>query len=349
MSYNRGEYFDAMRDIQPMRMVTYPALDPQRLDSLRQASTMEIVNCETLEEAVAAIVNADAFFGKIVPEILSAAAQLRWVQSPTASLEHYLFPELIEHPCELTNMRGLFSDVIADQVLGYILCFARNIHLYVRNQTQHKWAPEGSEQERVSFTTGPAYVSGIDEAHPFLADQTVGVVGLGAIGSEIARRAKAFGMTVVGVDRNGERNSDIVDRLWAPEQLNELLAVSHYVVIAAPHTPETEGWFDEKRFTAMRADSYLINIGRGAIVQLNALVHALRERQIRGAALDVYEIEPLPEDHPLWDFPNVILTPHVAGYSPKIAERHLSVLLQNAQRFAAGQPLLNVVNKRLWH
>lgn len=332
-----------------MRMVTYPALDPPRFEALMAASSIEIVNCSSEEEAVAAIVEAEAFFGKLTPEILAAAGKLEWVQSPTASLEHYLFPELIEHSCTLTNMRGLFSDVIADQVMGYVLCFARNLHLYVRNQVERKWAPEGSEQERVSFTTGPAFVSAIDRAHPFLADQTIGIIGLGAIGSEVARRARAFGMRVVGVDRETEKNRETVDELWEPAELDELLGKSHYVVIAAPHTPETEGLFDNKRFASMREDGYLINIGRGAIVSLDALVAALEQERIRGAALDVYEVEPLPRDHVLWSFPNVILTPHVAGYSPKIAERHLAVLLENTRRFAADQPLQNVVNKRLWH
>jgi phosphoglycerate dehydrogenase-like enzyme len=331
-----------------MRMVTYPQLDEPRLAQLAGIESVEVANCGTEAEAIEALATAECFFGKITPAMLAAANKIRWIQSPTASLEHYLFPELIAHPCTLTNMRGLFSDVIADQVMGYILCFARNLHLYVRNQTIRRWAPEGSEAERVNFTTGPAFVSGIDRAHSFLADQTVGVVGLGAIGSEVARRARAFGMRVVGVDRDTQANREVVEQLWRPEDLNDLLAVCHYVVIAAPHTPETEGLFDADRFAAMRSDAYLINIGRGAIVSLDALVAALAQQQIRGAALDVYEIEPLPEDHPLWDFPNVILTPHVAGYSPKIAERHLELLLENTRRFASGQPLLNVVNKELW-
>src|SRR5262249_33251719 len=132
--------------------------------------------------------------------VLSAAGRLRWVQSFTASLEHYLFPALVEHPCVLTNMRGLFSDVIADQVMGYVLCFARNLHTYIRNQLDHRWAPVGGEAARVNFAAGPGVVNPIDLAHGHLADQTMGVVGLGAIGAEVARRAKAFGMRVVAVD-----------------------------------------------------------------------------------------------------------------------------------------------------
>lgn len=331
-----------------MRMVTYPALDAERLTALCEAAAIGVVNCATEEEAVAAIDTAQSFFGKMTPAILAASEQLQWVQSPTASLEHYLFPELIKHPCTLTNMQGLFSDVIADQVMGYVICFARNLHTYIRNQTSRRWAPQGGEQERVNFSLGPGHISAIDLAHPNLSDQTLGVIGLGAIGSEIARRARAFGMRVVGVDRD-EKNRACVDELWRPTDLNMLLSTSHYVVIAAPHTPETEGLFDGKRFAAMRDDAYLINIGRGAIVRLDALVEALDSEQIRGAALDVYEVEPLPEDHPLWAFPNVILTPHVAGYSPRIAERHLTVLVENTRRFVAGESLQNVVDKNLWY
>jgi phosphoglycerate dehydrogenase-like enzyme len=270
------------------------------------------------------------------------------VQSFTASLEHYLFPALVEHPCVLTNMRGLFSDVIADQVMGYVVCFARNLHTYVRNQLERKWAPVGGEAARVSFAAGPGEVNPIDRAHRHLADQTLGVVGLGAIGAEVARRAAAFGMRVVAVDPRRTDRPPEVEWLRAPAELSALLAESDYVVIAAPHTPATAQMFGLDQFRQMRRSAYLINVGRGAIVSLTALTAALREGQIAGAALDVYEVEPLPSEHSLWAFPNVILTPHVAGYSPRIAERHLAVLEENVRRFAAGEALLNVVDKRAW-
>ena len=131
---------------------------------------MRVVNAATEAEATAAIADADAFFGKITPPMLAAGRRLRWVQTPTASLEHYVFPTLVAHPCTLTNMRGLFSDNIADQVMGYIICFARNLHRYIRNQTSAKWAPVGGEAERVGFATGPAQVTAIDRAHQHLAD-----------------------------------------------------------------------------------------------------------------------------------------------------------------------------------
>jgi phosphoglycerate dehydrogenase-like enzyme len=327
-----------------MKMVIFPAVEPARWEAIRAAagSTMQVVNAQTSGEAMAAIAGADAFFGKMTPELLGAATRLRWIQTPTASLEHYLFPALVEHPLTLTNMRGLFSDVIADHVMGYVLCFARNLHTYVRRQLEQRYEPVGGEEARSNFVSGPGVVSTIDLAHPHLADQTMGIVGLGAIGSEIARRAQAFGMRTIAVD-------PVSQSAWPMERLPELLAESDYVAIAAPHTPKTEGLFGAAQFARMKPSAYLINIGRGAIVQLDALVEALRAKQIAGAGLDVFEIEPLPAGHPLWQFPNVIITPHIAGTSPRIAERHLGVVVENVRRFAAGEPLTNVANKREWY
>ena len=160
----------------------------------------------------------------------------------------------------------------------------------------------------------------------------------------------AFGITVRGVDRFPDRINPPagVKAVEPVDRLPALLAASDFVVIAAPHTPETRGLFDAKTLAYLRPSSFLINIGRGAIVVLDDLVAALRAGKLAGAALDVYEVEPLPSDHPLWDFPNVILTPHTAGYSPVIAARHLVALVENVRRFAHGETLLNVVDKHLW-
>lgn len=332
-----------------MKLLIYPPIESGRLNQvLTAAGGMSVVNAANEAEAVQAIADADAFFGKITPAMLAAAKRLRWIQSPTASLEHYVFPELVAHPCQLTNMRGLFSDVIADQVFGYIICFARNLHRYIRNQLAARWEPVGGETERVSFAMGPGMVSGIDRAHMHLGDATLGIVGLGSIGGEIARRGLAFGMKVMAVDPVQTQAPPGVASLWKPERLPELLATSDFVVIAAPHTPQTEKLFRRPQFQQMKRSGYLINIGRGAIVDLNDLTESLRTGEIAGAALDVYEKEPLPAEHPLWKFENVILTPHVAGYSPRIAERHLGVLLENIRRFVRGEPLQNVVNKAMW-
>jgi len=332
-----------------MTLVIHPPIEEARLEKIRAAAgAMQVVNAGTTADAEREIAGADAFFGKLTPAMLAAARGLRWVQSPTASLEHYLFPALIEHPCQLTNMRGLFSDVIADQVFGYILCFARNLHVYLRQQAASRWQAAGGEDERASFAVGPGEISGIDRAHLHLSDETLGIVGLGSIGAEIARRGLAFGMRVLAVDPVRTEAPDAAVTLWGLERLPDLLAESRFVVIAAPHTPRTEKMFRREQFRGMRRDAYLINIGRGVIVDLGDLTESLRAGDLAGAALDVFEIEPLPPDHPLWGMGNVIITPHIAGYSPRIAGRHLEVVLDNVTRFTRGEPLRNVVNKREW-
>jgi phosphoglycerate dehydrogenase-like enzyme len=332
-----------------MKLLIHPPVETLRLERIRAAAgTMTVVNAADEGEAIRRIADADAFFGKLTPRLLAAARNLRWVQAPTASLEHYLFPELIAHPCVLTNMRGLFSDVIADQVLGYILCFARNLHRYVLQQARGHWGPIGGEAERVPFATGPGVVNAIDRAHTHLADAVLGIIGLGGIGTETARRGLAFGMHVLAVDPVQTTAPEGVV-LSRPERLTDLLSASDYVVVAAPHTPRTVKLFRRAQFQQMKQTAYFINVGRGALVDLGDLTAALDAGEIAGAALDVFESEPLPADHPLWRMGDrVILTPHVAGYSPRIAERHLGVLLDNVGRFVRAEPLRNQVDKAEW-
>ena len=327
-----------------MKIVIHPPVDDARLAAIREAAgSVRVVNAPDEGAALAEIPDADAFLGKITPGLLAAARTLRWVQSFTASLEHYVFPELVRHPCTLTNMRGLFSDVIADHVFGYILCFARNLHLYLRQQMEARWAPVGGGMEAQPFMTGPSTVTPVDRAHVHLSDATLGIVGMGGIGSEVARRGRAFGMRVLGVD---PRPCD--ESAWPLDRLDELLAASDYVVICAPHTPDTAGMFHRGRLRKMKRTAVLVNIGRGAILPLADLTAALEAGEIRGAALDVFEVEPLPPDHPLWKREDVILTPHVAAASVRIAERHLATLLDNVRRFVRSEPLLNVVDKAKW-
>jgi phosphoglycerate dehydrogenase-like enzyme len=333
-----------------LKLLIHPAIEAERLSAVRAvAPGLEVVNAAEAAQARDAIGDANAFFGKLTPDLLAAARRLRWVQSPTASLEHYLFPALVEHPCLLTNMRGLFSDVIADHVFGFVLMFARNFQHYLLHQLAHHWEPMGGEAARVGFATGPGMVTDLDRAHLHLADATLGVVGLGAIGSEVARRARAFGMRVVAVDPRRTDRPEEVAELWKPDRLDRLLGTSDFVVIAAPHTPRTEKLFRREQFRRMKPTAYFINVGRGAIVDLADLVEALRTDEIAGAGLDVFETEPLPAEHPLWDMADrVLITPHVAGCSPRIAERHLAQLVENVRRFAAGEPLQNVVDKAEW-
>ena len=258
-----------------MKMLIFPAVESERLRKIVEAARpMSVVNAAGEEAAVREIAEADAFFGKLTPPLLAAAGRLRWVQSPTASLEHYMFPALVDHPCQLTNMRGLYADVIADHVFGYILCFARNFPRYLRQQLQSHWEAAGGEAGRSGFVLGPSRVSAIDRAHRHLPDATLGIVGLGSIGSEIARRALAFGMRVLAVDPRQRQAPEGVEALWKPDRLPDLLSASDFVVVAAPHTPETEKLFRRPLFQQMKPEAYFINIGRGMIVDLADLTEA---------------------------------------------------------------------------
>jgi phosphoglycerate dehydrogenase-like enzyme len=333
-----------------MKFLIFPAIDETRLSRVCEtARTMIVINASTLEQALIEIEDADAFFGKLTPLLLARAKQLRWVQSPTASLEHYLFPELVEHPCVLSNMRGLFSDVVADHAMSFVLCFARHLHTYFRKQQEGDWSPVGDTRYVAEFVNSPGTVLPMDRAHQHLSDCKLGVVGVGHIGSEILRRASAFGMTLIGVDPHTREVPGVLDDVWPLDRLPELLHESDYVVIAAPQTPETTKLFRRANLKRMKPTGILINVGRGAIVDLADLTEALRAGEIGGAALDVCDPEPLPRDHPLWRMPNVIITPHVAAASPHIAERHLETLIENIRCFLRGEPTTTQVNKRLWY
>ncbi len=331
-----------------MKLLLYPSVSDERLAKIRAAAApMEVVQAADEKQAVAQIADADALFGYLTPAMLRAAKKLRWAQSPTASMEKYLYPELVASPVVVTNMRGIFSDVIADHVFGFILCFAKNFHTYIRQQTQGVWRMLGRPANELPGYGGPGEVHPSDREAITLGDCTLGVIGLGGIGSETGRRGLAFGMRVLAIDPVATSAPPGVT-LWRPERLDDLLRESDFVVIAAPHTPQTEKLINRERLKKMKRTAYLINVGRGVIVDLADLTAVLQAGEIAGAGLDVFEVEPLPPSHPLWQMPNVIITPHCAAASLRVPERHLETLLDNLRRFAKGQPLRNIVDKTHW-
>lgn len=331
-----------------MKLVLYPTVAEIRLAKIREAAApMSVTQAADEATAVREIADADALFGYLTPPMLRAATKLRWVQAPTASMEKFLYPELAASPVVVTNMRGIFSDVIADHVFGFILCFAKNFHIYIRQQMRGIWHMLGRAPGELPGYGGPGEVHPSDEAAITLADCTLGVVGLGGIGAETARRGLAFGMRVLAVDPRASTAPEGVT-FHRPDKLDDVLGQSDFVVIGAPHTPDTYKLFNRVRIRKMKKTAYLINVGRGVIVDLADLTAALEAKEIAGAGLDVFEIEPLPAGHPLWNMDNVIITPHTAAASPRVAERHLKTLLDNLRRFVAGQPLLNVVDKAQW-
>ncbi len=331
-----------------MKLLLYPPVSAWRLERIQAAAApMTVVQADNEAQAVAEIADADALFGNLTPAMLQAARKLRWAQAPTASMEKYLYPELVASPVIVTNMRGIFSDVIADHVFGFILCFAKNIHLYIRQQMRGVWHILGRQPGDLPEYGGPGEVHPSDEAAMTLADCTLAVIGLGGIGAETAGRGLAFGMRVLGVDPVA-KEAPPGAALYRPDQLDEVLGQSDFVVIAAPHTPATYKLFNRRRIQRMKKTAFLINVGRGVIVDLADLTAALEAGEIAGAGLDVFETEPLPPGHPLWQMDNVILTPHTAAASPRVPQRHLEILLDNLRRFGAGQPLRNVVDKTKW-
>ena len=276
---------------------------------------------------------ADGAYGTLDPELLSRAGKLRWLQAPLAAPPAGFFcPELVAHPVQVTNYRGLYNDHVATHAVAMLLSLARNLPLYILQQTTGEWVRHLDDQ---------------DILH--LPESTVLVIGVGGIGAEISRMVAAFGARVIGIDPRRTDCPEGMQEMHKPVELDRVLPQADAVVLTLPHTPESEAMFDSKRLALMKSTALLINIGRGATVRLDAVTDALRSNRLRGVGLDVFEQEPLPPEHPLWKEERAILTPHVAVVGPYIPERRLALLCENARRFASGRDLINLVDKSLWY
>ncbi|MGI9149491.1 MAG: D-2-hydroxyacid dehydrogenase [Chloroflexota bacterium] len=294
---------------------------------------LQVVAPETLVEAGRELENADAAFGWIPPDLLPLASRLRWLQNPDAGPRPgYFYPALIDHPVVICNPRGIYSDHISQHIMMFLLALARGLPYYVEAQRQQRWQPRARPRPALD-----------------LAQATVLIHGVGGIGQETARLCAAFGMRVIGIDPRWEHAAPAAER-YGPDALDSLLPVADVVVTTTPHTPETEGLWNAERFRLMKASAFFINIGRGRTTRLEDLTTALERGDIAGCGLDVFETEPLPADHRLWSLPNVLLTPHVAVLDAEnLPERRYQILVENARRFVAGQPLHNVVDKAAWY
>jgi phosphoglycerate dehydrogenase-like enzyme len=252
------------------------------------------------------------------------ADSLRWVHVAGAGVDAVLFPELVESDVTLTNSRGVFDRPIAEYVLGLMLMFAKDFRRTFELQQRHEWVHRETET-----------LSGV----------RLLVVGAGPIGRDIAQLARCFGMETVAVARTARAEDEDFGRVVAAEDLDEALGWADYVVIAAPLTARTEGMFAASQFRCMKPSARLINVGRGPIVDQPALVEALRTEEISGAALDVFQEEPLPEDHPFWDMPGVFVSPHMSGDFVGWLEALGELFVENFRRWQKGEELLNVVDK----
>lgn len=283
------------------------------------------------EDAERALRTADAAYGVLPVELLAATTRLRWLQAQQAGPPPgFYYPELVAHPVVVTNMRDTYTDHVATHTLALVLALCRGLPQYVRDQQAASWSPDWDPEAIVS-----------------LSEATALIVGVGALGTEIGRLLHAFGVVVTGIDTRPGDHPGFAEVLPA-DALDEQLPAADLVILTVPHTPDTEGMIDARRLKLLKPSAYFVNVGRGPTVQLDALDAALAAGQLRGAALDVFETEPLPADHPLWRRSEVLITPHVAGVGPHEAERRFAVLLENARRFVAGDPLINVVDKSKW-
>ena len=321
----------ASRDLPGWRApkkVVVPGSDPSRLAFLREAVPgVEIVGAATEDEAVAAAPGADVVIGFCSEKVVAAATDLRWIQVMSAGVERCVsIPAVRERNLLVTNMQRVTGPVIAEHVIGMVLALNRGFPAYLAKQPSGEWDPEAAPGLRV------------------LKGKTMLVVGLGGIGTEVARRAHALGMRVVATRASGKTGPDFVSYVGLPDELLKLAAEADVVVNALPLTPATTNLFDAKFFAAAKAGGTFVNVGRGKSVATDALVAALREGKLAGAGLDVTEPEPLPKDHPLWRLPNVIVTPHVAAQSDLGRETQWRIARENLRRYVAGEPLLSVVD-----
>ena len=229
----------------------------------------------------------------------------------------------------LSNNRAVHGPAIADHAMAMLLSLTRNLNYYAKSQKQAKWARGGDSGKSIA-----------------LQGKTMLVVGLGGIGTEIAQRANGFGMKVIGTRRSDRPSPDYVKRVGKPKDLLAMLPEADVVALAVPLTDETKNMLNKAAFDAMKPGAYLINIARGKVVNTDAMMKALKSGRLAGACLDVTDPEPLPANHELWKQANVIITPHIASHSEVTNKRRSALLVENLRRFGAGEPLLNVVDKK---
>jgi phosphoglycerate dehydrogenase-like enzyme len=263
----------------------------------------------------------------LLEPIWRLAPGVRWVHSRWAGLENMLFPALVDSEAVVTNGRGSFAESLGEFVLAAVLFFAKDLRRMRRSQAEGRWDP-----------FDPEWVKG----------KTLGVIGYGEIGRSAARRAKAFGMRVIGLRRRPEQSAGdpLLDEALPESRRLELMQRSDYVLVCTPLTQQTRGLVGAPELGAMKRSGVLINVGRGACVDEGALVEALRAGRIKGAALDVFEKEPLPAGHALYSLDNVLLSPHCADHVPGWLDDAMALFLDNLERFRKGEPLQNVVDKR---
>lgn len=288
------------------------ALDPAVLRE-KAPETQVVLNCTGRAEGLEAI--------------LPSAPKLRWIHSLSAGVENQLTPAVAATPVPLTNSRGVYKESLGEFVVAAALFFAKDFRRMLRNQEAGRWEQFDVEE---------------------LYRQTMGVIGYGEIGRAAAKRGKSLGMKILALRRNPDKSKDdgIADELYPPDRMGDMIAASDVVVVSAPLTSDTRGLVNEAAISRMKSTAILINVGRGPVIHEPSLIQALQQNKIRGAALDVFEQEPLPAGHPFWTLKNVLLSPHCADHTADWLHTAVEFFISNFHRFVAGEPLLNVVDKQ---
>jgi phosphoglycerate dehydrogenase-like enzyme len=324
-----------------------PMSEAEQAELKSVAPNVRIVAGLSNQEALARAGEAHGIDSRFAtPEFIAQAKNLVWVQAMSAGVERYVAiePLVKNDKIVLTNFRGVHGPTIADHAMGMLLMLTRDLQQYVSGGGGRR----GGRGFAGPVAGGRGGAGRRGAAQPIaLEGKTMLVVGIGGIGTEIAQRAHGFGMRVIGTRRSMTPGPAFVEKVGQSEDLLKMLPEADVVAIAVPLTAETENLFNTEAFAAMKQGSYLINIARGKIVNTAALVQAVESGKLAGACLDVTEPEPLPQDHPLRSYPNVIITPHVAGISAVTNERGAVLLKENIRRFGAGEPLMNTVDKQV--
>jgi len=304
--------------------------DEQIAEAGSVAPNVRIVRVTSRDEAMEHAADADGADGRLItPEFLAKASRLCWVHSPSAGVERLVALPGVQERADLvvTNARGVHGPAIADHAMGMLLSLTRQLPHYHDAQERGEWSREAPKSEAIA-----------------LQGRTMLVVGIGGIGSEIAQRAHAFGMRIIATRRSDTPAPDYVERVGKPRELAAMLPEADVVAICVPLTSETENLFDDAMIRRMKPGAYIINIARGRIIDTDALIAALKDGRIAGAALDVTDPEPLPAGHALWSAPNVLITPHIAADGELTDQRWWALYKENLRRFGAGEPLLNCVD-----
>ena len=315
------------RTSMPHKMII-PNLGENALQKLKSSvPEIEFLIANNKEEALKLAPDADAIYTFCTPELLAVAPKLKWVQALSAGVERYPFAELEKRGIIFTNASGIYGAHLADHLMAFILAFSRQLPVLFRAQQAHEW------KSRKTYPPGD------------LRGQTLLIDGLGGTGQDLARRASGFDMRIIATRRHpNQPKPDTVEAVYAHDQLQTLLPQADWVAVCVPLTDETRNRYHDTEFALMKNTAYITNIARGPIINTNALMNALDNTQIAGAGLDVTDPEPLPADHPLWDYENVIITPHASGHSPQADDNILDLICENAQRFIKGKPLKNQVH-----